>query len=238
MEYKKLSSILKFTGSLCLVLSLMSFLYSRNSNITKVSKSYVKKNPAKRKYIIHKNLERMLHINRGRASKFSVYEKARMVDIMYRLGERKYGINHKLMLAIIATESSFNRNAKNCNRRVKYKTYRWKGKRKRKRIVYCKSIDYGLGQQNSKFWRERIPAVKRINNKYKFVSKRKLKMSVYNIYANLIASINFTNYCLKYNRRHSVAARIECYNKGLYGARRTKNRRYYRKIIKNYNRMP
>lgn len=107
-----------------------------------------------------------------------------VVDILY-FGHNTYKIDYRVALAHISHESKMNPVAKGYN-------IKWENGQK-----YIHSMDYGLGQQNSRFYKKRYIQAIRILKKEKILrSGRTPTMWEYDVATNAMASILY----MKLNR--------------------------------------
>ena len=166
----KISNIL---GAMCLIFGIV-LMFNQFCSSSKVKEqvrpikkvSTTAKKVESRDKVILRNLNIRLKYHRLYASKFSKKEKSFIIKVLQKFSENYYGIDHKVILSYISKESQFKKIARGCN--VRYKWIKIKGtKKKYKKIKYCKSYDYGIGQHNSKHWKKRWIAVRRLNKKLK-----------------------------------------------------------------------
>jgi hypothetical protein len=153
---------------------------------------------------IEDNLKRCLKIYKRKWNKQSI---KRVVQVL-SIGEKRYNINHKLILTMMSVESGF-----------KIRGYNDKNKNK--------SIDYGLTQQNNKYIEKRFVAAAKILDKNKVPYNIK---NYYDVSCNVLSGLSYYNIINNAIGTRDEKRFIGAYNVGIYGSKLQK----YRKIRDDY----
>jgi len=137
------------------------------------------------------------------------------VDLLYA-GEEEFNVEYKIVLAIMSVESQYNISAigKNYN--------------KKKKLV---STDFGLSQQNSKYYKDRykaaMPFLDEAGFKYDVNNRFDIGLNIYSCYMYL-------NDMTDYRDLICFSDYISAYNRGKDGAVNRSNNEYYNKFMIEY----
>ncbi len=165
------------------------------------------------KDIIQSNLNLFLFQYNRKWSKHNYYK---VIDALY-YGEQEFGIDHKIVLSIIAIESRFKINAIGRN---------------------SDSVDYGITQQNSLHIKQRYETSKKYLDKYNL----KYSDTVFDINQNIFSCYMYLNEIDRSSLVNSFNQMIKAYNVGIRGStlkdwRQSKANKYYEKFALNYIRI-
>lgn len=136
-------------------------------------------------------------------------ERTKVIKLL-RIGQEKYGVPYKDMLAIMAIESGFKKYAKHRNR--------------------DRSLDYGLTQQNSRYIKKRYRAATAHLKRYGIPHKRIYHK--YDIGLNLMSAILFQRDIRRQTRNYRRI--IVSYNTGMAGyyKYKAKGNKYFKRFMK------